>query len=193
MKQLFVLGIVVLALSGSGCATRGYARRQAAKVNDQATQAQTQVTALSDKHETDLSRVNEHVTMTDSKVQEAATSAAQANASAAQANANAARADATAAQANASAARDEAIVAQAAISSAQTTAAAARADAAAALAAATAAQERATLAQNTPPPAPASSGKLPATLPTTGSPFPLIGLSGLFSLGAAGVLRLFRR
>src|SRR6185369_14953140 len=109
------------------CATRGYARRQAAKVNDQATQAQTQVTALSDKHETDLSRVNEHVTMTDSKVQEAATSAAQANA-------NAARADATAAQANASAARDEAIVAQAAISSAQTTAAAARADAAAALA-----------------------------------------------------------
>jgi len=30
-------------------------------------------------------------------------------------------------------------------------------------------------------------------LPTTGSPFPLIALSGLFSLGAAGVLRLFRR
>ena len=37
MKQIFVLGIAVLALSGSGCATRGYARRQAAKVNDQAT------------------------------------------------------------------------------------------------------------------------------------------------------------
>jgi len=30
-------------------------------------------------------------------------------------------------------------------------------------------------------------------LPTTGSPFPLIGLSGLFSLGVGGALRLFRR
>jgi len=190
MKQLFVLGIVVLALSGSGCATRGYARRQAAKVNDQATQAQTLVTALSDKHETDLSRVNEHVTMTDSKVQEAATNSAQANASAGQANATAARADATAAQANASAARDEATVAQAAISAAQANAAATQAAAQAAVAAA---QERATSAQNTPPPAPTSRGKLPTTLPTTGSPFPLIGLSGLFSLGVGGALRLFRR
>ena len=193
MKQLFVLGIVLLALCGSGCATKGYARKQAAKVNDQASQVQTGLTALSDKHDTDLSRVNDHVTMTDSKVQEAVTNSAQANASAAQANANAARADASAAQANASAARDEATVAQAAIGSAQTTAAAARADAAAALAEATAAQERATIAQNTPPPAPTNSGNLPATLPTTGSPFPLIGLSGLFSLGAAGALRLFRR
>ena len=186
MKQLFVLGIVLLALCGSGCATRGYARRQAAKVNDQATQAQTQVAALSDKHDADIARVNERATMTGNKVQEAATSAAQANASAAQANANAARADATAAQANASAARDQATVAQAAISAAQATAAAARADAAAA-------QERAEIAQNTPPPAPTSRGKLPTTLPTTGSPFPLIGLSGLFSLGVGGALRLFRR
>jgi len=29
-------------------------------------------------------------------------------------------------------------------------------------------------------------------LPTTGSPFPLIGLSGLLSLGLAGALRLLR-
>jgi LPXTG-motif cell wall-anchored protein len=30
-------------------------------------------------------------------------------------------------------------------------------------------------------------------LPATGSPLPLFALSGLFSLGAAGVLRLLRR
>jgi hypothetical protein len=184
MKQFFVLGIAVLALCGSGCATRGYARRQAAKVNDQATQVQTQVAALSDKHDTDLSRANEHVTMTDSKVQAAVMNSEQANASAAQASANAARADATAAQANASAARDGAIVAQASISAAQAAAAAARADAAAA------AERAALAAQNTPPPVPE---KPPTSLPTTGSPLPLIGLSGLFSLGAGGALRLIRR
>ena len=121
--------------------------------------------------------------MTGSKIQEAAANSARANASAALASAKAAGADATAAQANASASRDQATVAQAAISAAQATAAAARAEAAAA-------QERAELAQNTPPPAPASPppAPAPATLPATGSPFPLIGLSGLFSLGAAGAL-----
>ena len=51
MKQLFVLGIVVLALCGSGCATRGYARKQAAAVNERVNQIQTQATALSTKHE----------------------------------------------------------------------------------------------------------------------------------------------
>ena len=54
MKQLFVLGVALLALSAAGCATRGYARRQAAKVNDQATQVETQLTALTAKHDTDL-------------------------------------------------------------------------------------------------------------------------------------------
>ena len=65
---------------------------------------------------------------------------------------------------------------------------AARADAAAA-------EERARLAQNTPPPAPPEPppSKPPATLPSTASPLPLIGLSGLLSLGAAGALRLLRR
>jgi hypothetical protein len=106
MKQFSVLGLAaLLALAGSGCATRGYARRQAATVNDRASQVQTQVTTLSGKHETDVSHVNERLTTTDSKIQDAAASAAQANASAAQANASAARADASAAQANASAAR----------------------------------------------------------------------------------------
>ena len=105
MKQFFVLGLAVLVLVGSGCATRGYARKQAATVNDRVTQVQTQVTAQFDKHETDVSRVNQRVTTTDNKAQQAAASAAQANANAAQANASAARADASAAQANANAAQ----------------------------------------------------------------------------------------
>ena len=105
MKQFFGLGIILLALASSGCATRGYARKQAATVNERVNQIQTQATALSAKHETDVSRVNDRVTATDSKLQEAATNATQANASAAQANASAARADASAAQANASAAQ----------------------------------------------------------------------------------------
>jgi hypothetical protein len=105
MKQFFVLGVAVLALSGSGCATRGYARKQAAAVNDRASQVETQVKAASDKHETDVARVNERFTTTDNKLQQAAANAAQANSSAAQANASAARADASAAQANASAAQ----------------------------------------------------------------------------------------
>ena len=105
MKQFFVLGLALLVLVGSGCATRGYARRQAAKVNDRVSQVQTQVTAQSNKHETDVSLANERITTTDNKAQQAAAGAAQANASAAQANASAARADASAAQANATAAR----------------------------------------------------------------------------------------
>ena len=153
MKQFFLLGLAVLALSGSGCATRGYARRQNAAVNEQASQVQTQTTALSEKHDTDISRVNEHVTMTDSKLQEAATSAAQANASAAQANASAARADASAAQANASAARDGATVAQAAAAARDARRPLPRRPPPMPRGHAAAAQEAATVAQNTPPPA----------------------------------------
>src|SRR5512133_1881906 len=79
MKQIFVLGLALLALAGSGCATRGYARRQAATVNDRVSQVQTQVTTLSAKHETDVSQVSERLTAANNKLQEAATSAAQAN------------------------------------------------------------------------------------------------------------------
>jgi hypothetical protein len=74
-------------------------------VNDRVSQVETQAKAYSDKHETDVSRVNERITTTDSKAQEAAANASRADASAAQANASAARADASAAQANASASR----------------------------------------------------------------------------------------
>src|SRR6185503_12587938 len=85
MKQFFVLGLALLVLVGSGCATRSYARRQAATVNDRVSQVQTQATALSDKHETDVAHVNERITTTDNKAQKAAANAAQANASAASA------------------------------------------------------------------------------------------------------------
>jgi uncharacterized phage infection (PIP) family protein YhgE len=114
MKRFFVLGLAGLsALAGSGCATRGYARRQAAEVNDRVSQVQAQATALSAKHETDVSHANDRLTTTENKLQDAAASATQANASATQANASAARADASAAQANASAAQANASAAQA--------------------------------------------------------------------------------
>jgi len=105
MKKFFVLAPALLALVGSACATRGYARRQAAAVNDRVTQVQAQAKGYSDKSEADIARVDQRITTTDSKSQTAAANAEQANASAAQANASAARADASAAQANASAAR----------------------------------------------------------------------------------------
>ncbi len=173
MKQFCVLGLAIMTLVVSACATRGYARRQAREVNDRLGQVQAQAKADSDKHDAEMARVDERITTTDNKLQAAATSAAQANASAAQANASAARADASAAQANASAARSEAV-------------------------AVAAARERQVMAQATPPPAQTSSvgeadtSKLPTTLPHTGSPLPLIGLTGLLSLGAAGALRLLR-
>jgi TolA-binding protein len=176
MKQFFVLGLAILSsMAGSGCATRGYARRQAAKVNDRTSQVQAQVTALSAKHDTDISHVNERLTTADNKLQEVNASAAQANISAAHASANAARADATASQASASAARADATIARAEATTARAEAAAAR--------------ERAVIAQNTT----ADRSKLATTLPATGSPLPLVALSGFFSLGAAGALRLLRR
>jgi hypothetical protein len=50
-------------------------------------------------------------------------------------------------------------------------------------------------AQNTPPPAlPPSQGEeqAPEKLPATASLYPLVGFSGLFSLGVYGLLRLKR-
>jgi len=53
------------------------------------------------------------------------------------------------------------------------------------------------IAQNTPPPAPApapsqTEERTAETLPATASLYPLVGLSGLFSLGVYGLLRLKR-
>jgi len=192
MKQSCVLGLALLALVGSGCATRGYARKQAAMVNDRATQVQTQLTAQSEKHATDVARVNDRITATDSKLQEANTSAelananaARADASAAQANASAARAESTVALASVSSVRAEIAQAQADASAARAEAARAQADASTARAEAAAAQERAVLAQSTPAPA--------KKLPATGSPLPLIGLSGLLSLAGAFTIRGFAK
>jgi len=55
-------------------------------------------------------------------------------------------------------------------------------------------------AQNTPPPAPQEAAPAPepapapapAELPKTGSPYPLVGLAGLFSLGLFALVRAFR-
>ena len=167
MKQFFVLGLAaLLALAGSGCATRGYARRQAARVNDRVTQVQTQLTALSAKHDTDVSHVNERFAMADNKLQEAASSAAQANANAAQANANAARADASAAQANATAARPKPLSRELTPLPRGLDPTAARADVAAA-------QERAAMAENHTARVSAQPVTTPTSLPRTGSPLPL--------------------
>jgi len=60
------------------------------------------------------------------------------------------------------------------------------------------AQEEVIIAQNTPPPPPAEPAPAPAAapapeeLPKTATPYPVIGLAGLFSLGLYGLLRLKR-
>jgi hypothetical protein len=57
-------------------------------------------------------------------------------------------------------------------------------------------QQPVEIAQNAPPPtaapAPEPPAQEPPTLPKTASPYPMIGLSGLFSLGIYGLLRLKR-
>jgi len=92
MKKYFVIGVSLLTLAVSGCATRGYARKQAAAVNDRVTQVETQLTGLTSKHDAEVARVNERIATNDAKVQQAASSAAQAKESAARADASAAQA-----------------------------------------------------------------------------------------------------
>jgi len=63
-------------------------------------------------------------------------------------------------------------------------------------------EQPAVIAQNSPPPPPPqevnpapepqATGQAPETLPKTGSPYPLIGLSGIVSLGLFGLLRVKR-
>jgi hypothetical protein len=56
-------------------------------------------------------------------------------------------------------------------------------------------EEPAVIAQNTPPPRPPDAAAAPAPppeLPKTATPYPMIGLSGLFSLGLYGLARLKR-
>ena len=61
-------------------------------------------------------------------------------------------------------------------------------------------EEQVTIAQNTPPPPPAEAAPAPAAeetktpeeLPKTATPYPLIGLGGLFALSLYGLVRLKR-
>jgi len=57
-------------------------------------------------------------------------------------------------------------------------------------------QEPVVIAQNTPPPPPSEAAPAPAApaqeLPKTATPYPLVGLSGLLSLGLYGLVRLKR-
>jgi hypothetical protein len=60
-------------------------------------------------------------------------------------------------------------------------------------------QERQEIAQNTPPPAPEvapapepAPAPAPQELPKTASPYPLVGLAGVFSLGLFALVRAFR-
>jgi outer membrane protein OmpA-like peptidoglycan-associated protein len=85
-------GAIIVALAGSGCATKKYARNQAGAVNQRVTQVQTQIHGELAKHQSEISSLNERLTTTNNQVAAAASSAEQANASAAQANTSASQA-----------------------------------------------------------------------------------------------------
>jgi outer membrane protein OmpA-like peptidoglycan-associated protein len=78
-----------LVLATSGCATKSYARHQAAVVNQRVSKVEKktneEVAYLTNKHETDISQVNERISTTDMKLGEVANSAQQANSTATQA------------------------------------------------------------------------------------------------------------
>jgi outer membrane protein OmpA-like peptidoglycan-associated protein len=102
---------VLLALTSVGCATRGYARRQVTPVDTKVAALDAKTTQMADKEQTDVSRLQEMIASTDTKVDQVATSAQQANASAAQANALAEKNQAALAANQASIAADNAAIA----------------------------------------------------------------------------------
>lgn len=182
MKQVFVLGVALLALAATGCATKGYVRKQNAKVSERLNQVQTNAIAFAGKQNADALAINAKLNAIDEKSHEAMVNAAETDTYAARADASAARAEVGAARADAAAARAE-------VATARADATAARAEVTTAKAEAAAAQERAELAQSE-----ADRAKQrPNHLPKTASQLPLIALSGFVSLFAAGALRLFRR
>ena len=65
-----------LVLATSGCATKSYARQQAAVVNQRVSKVEKktneEVAYLTNKHETDISQVNERISGTDVKLGEVA-------------------------------------------------------------------------------------------------------------------------
>jgi outer membrane protein OmpA-like peptidoglycan-associated protein len=84
---------VVLALPFTGCATRGYVRAKIAPVNTKVDALEAKTNEMTDKEQTDVSRLDEKIGSTDARVAELAAATQQANASAAQANASAAQAN----------------------------------------------------------------------------------------------------
>lgn len=92
-----VAGAIPFVVATSGCATRRYVRNQIQPVSAHvgAVEAQTneKIAALSSKHDSDISQVNERISTTDMKVAQVATVAQQAQGTAARAmeesNANA--------------------------------------------------------------------------------------------------------
>jgi len=72
---LWLAAPLVLVLANSGCATRGYARRQVAPVSAkvaslevQAAQTNEKIATVSEKHDSDMSQVNERISTTDQRV-----------------------------------------------------------------------------------------------------------------------------
>ena len=84
-----VAGLVPLVLATSGCATRGYARRQVRPVAEHvaALEAQTneKIAAVSAKHESDMSQVNERISSTDNRVTQLASAVQEAQGTASRA------------------------------------------------------------------------------------------------------------
>lgn len=92
-KSSIVAGVcvsVVMVLATSGCATKGFVKAQAAttdaKISAVEAKNNEQITALGNKEQADISRVEEKIATTDNKVAEVATTANQANTAANQAN-----------------------------------------------------------------------------------------------------------
>ncbi len=89
---LFTIAVPIsftLMLATSGCATKSYARQQAAVVNQRVSKVEKktneEVAYLTNKHETDISQVNERISGTDMKLGQVANAAQQANSTATQA------------------------------------------------------------------------------------------------------------
>jgi OmpA-OmpF porin, OOP family len=77
---------ISLSLAVSGCATKKYARQQAAAVNQRLSKMEKktneELAALNHQQRTDISQVNERISTTDMKVGQAAAAAQQANSAA---------------------------------------------------------------------------------------------------------------
>lgn len=86
----WMIATVILAMGASGCATRRYVRNQVKpvdqRVSDLEQKTNEQISAVSSKEQADVSRLDERITSTDSRVVEVASVAQQASIAAGQAN-----------------------------------------------------------------------------------------------------------